>query len=738
MGKASPPVKLKKSWISEHPFVVIGVILTGCLGPFINKAINGDEMLYVWTAEWIQKHPVNFFGLEVNMYGSTIPMWVGIYNPPLISYFLAGVAALFGWHEMVLHLASLVVAFAAAAGIYALAQMWCDRPLLATVVAIFTPAFLVCSTTLTCDVLMLTFWIWALVCWERALASQEHGWWRFAGAGLLAGLAMLTKYSALLLLPLLPVLSLLRTRKSGWWLLGLAVPLAMIAGYEWLTARLYGRGLLFGSAGSVQTHGNEYPGGWEAKGIVGLAFAGGSLLPLLFFAPWLWRRWTLLAVGVVILGISLGICRFGSNLGLLLPWEFPGLLGRRYFWLQVGVLTAAGVHLLLLVGAEAWRRRNVVSVMLILWILSGLFFWTMVNVHLGARRFLPIVPAAAILLVRRREATRGNAVTWGVLWPLIPAAAITLSVAVADYQMASSARTAAEQIAAGYKPKGHKLWFAGGYGTFQYYMEKLGGQRIDIERSLLQPGDIVVVPWLRNATVVLPRGGVGWLGGLPYRPYFWMNPYGDTESTAAGFYGADSGPVPFAIGRLPGQVYYVVKVFSAVQYRTLPANWREVQAGGMPSFPSQSCSIEGNPSYRLDPEAERTLQLASQSKADGKIEEAIQHCREALDKDSNNPVALNNLAWILASASKPELRNGKEAVQLATRAVELTDYREPLFILTLAIAYAEAGDFSRAAGTANTANALAQLTRQNDIAEKSATLLTLYISGKRTNTAYAP
>jgi Flp pilus assembly protein TadD len=158
----------------------------------------------------------------------------------------------------------------------------------------------------------------------------------------------------------------------------------------------------------------------------------------------------------------------------------------------------------------------------------------------------------------------------------------------------------------------------------------------------------------------------------------------------------------------------------------------------MPSFPSQSCSIEGNPSYRLDPEAERTLQLASQSKADGKIEEAIQHCREALDKDSNNPVALNNLAWILASASKPELRNGKEAVQLATRAVELTDYREPLFILTLAIAYAEAGDFSRAAGTANTANALAQLTRQNDIAEKSAKLLTLYASGKTGGSIQTP
>ena len=123
--------------------------------------------------------------------------------------------------------------------------MWCERPLLATVVAIFTPAFLVSSTTLMCDVLMLAFWIWALVLWERALAKRakpvairrEREYWRV--------LAVLTKYSAMTLLPLLPILSILRTRKLGWWLLGLAVPLLMLAGYELITARMYGKGLFF-------------------------------------------------------------------------------------------------------------------------------------------------------------------------------------------------------------------------------------------------------------------------------------------------------------------------------------------------------------------------------------------------------------------------------------------------------------------------------------------------------------
>ena len=179
MRKKSPPAKLKKSWISKHPHVVIGFVLVVGLGPFVNKAIHVDDMLFVRAGEWIQQHPINFFGSEVNIWKSTIPMWMANYNPPLMSYFLAGVASLFGWHEIVLHLACLAVAFSASVGIYSLAQRWCERPLLATLIAMVTPAFLVSSTTLMCDVLMLTFWIWALVYWERALTSNEHGRWQF-------------------------------------------------------------------------------------------------------------------------------------------------------------------------------------------------------------------------------------------------------------------------------------------------------------------------------------------------------------------------------------------------------------------------------------------------------------------------------------------------------------------------------------------------------------------------------
>jgi len=736
MDTESQPVNLKKSWISAHPRVVIGFILVVCLGPFINKAIHTDDALFVWAAEWIQKHPVDFFGFEVNEWFSAIPMWKANWNPPVMSYFLAGVASLFGWSEIVLHLAGLAIAFMAAMGIYSLAQMWCDRPLLATVIAMFTPAFLVSSSTLMCDVLMLTCWIWALVLWERALASGQSRW-RFLGAGVFAGLAVLTKYSAVTLLPLLPILSILRTRKLGWWWLGVAVPLIMVAGYEWMTAKMYGTGLFSAAVGHTH-HSREFPGDWEARGIIGLAFTGGCLLPLLFFAPLLWRPKTLLAGGVVILGIWLAMFPLWDNLGLINSASLgdPEMFKHWYYLLQVALLTAGGLHLLLLTAAEAWHERDINSVMLALWIIGGLFSAIVLNFAVNARSLLLIVPAAAILLVRRLEAARGNSVADGwLLWPLIPAAAITLSIVIADYQLANSDRTAAEQITLKYKSTSHQLWFEG--HALQYYMEKLGGLPIDVERSLLQPGDTVIVPETGTYTP-LPPDSVGWVEALQYAPSSWMNLMGGTENGAAGFYGANWGPVPFNFGKLPNQWYCVVKVFCRVQWNSQPANLREVQAGDVPSLAHGHATIKGNLSFPVNSEAMTQVQLAVRYENEGKIEEAIQHYRIALDVDSNNPVVLNNLAWMLATASRSELRNGEEAVQLATKAVELTDRRIPLFIGTLAAAYAEAGEFSNAVEMAQTARALAWITSQKEIAAKNEKLLSLYSSGKTVDATSAP
>lgn len=57
---------------------------------------------------------------------------------------------------------------------------------------------------------------------------------------------------------------------------------------------------------------------------------------------------------------------------------------------------------------------------------------------------------------------------------------------------------------------------------------------------------------------------------------------------------------------------------------------------------------------------------------------------------------LNNLAWVLATSTFDELRDGERAIVLAEKAADLTDYKEAYILSTLASAYAEVGDFERA------------------------------------------
>ena len=78
----------------------------------------------------------------------------------------------------------------------------------------------------------------------------------------------------------------------------------------------------------------------------------------------------------------------------------------------------------------------------------------------------------------------------------------------------------------------------------------------------------------------------------------------------------------------------------------------------------------------------------------------------------------------LAAAIPPR----KTCAQLATRAVELTEYRYPVMIGTLAAAYAQKGNFSSAAKMAQIAHDLALVTNQKDVAVKNAEFSKLYLS----------
>ncbi len=80
----------------------------------------------------------------------------------------------------------------------------------------------------------------------------------------------------------------------------------------------------------------------------------------------------------------------------------------------------------------------------------------------------------------------------------------------------------------------------------------------------------------------------------------------------------------------------------------------------------------------------------------GKHREAIADLEKASALMPDDSGTLNNLAWVLCTSPTDELRNPKRAIELATKACELTEYKAAHILSTLAAAYADSGDMEAA------------------------------------------
>ena len=111
------------------------------------------------------------------------------------------------------------------------------------------------------------------------------------------------------------------------------------------------------------------------------------------------------------------------------------------------------------------------------------------------------------------------------------------------------------------------------------------------------------------------------------------------------------------------------------------------------------------------------------------IVKALAGRRELVRSHPNDVALLNETAWTLATNPNASIRNGAEAVDLAQRAAQLSDGREPAILGTLAAAYAEAGRFSEAVQTAHKAVELAARQDNQPLAESINAKISLYEAG---------
>lgn len=546
------PTKPKSRRLLE--LLLVALLVVAALVPFIDRALHLDDPFYVWVAQHIAKDPLDFYGFTLNWNGHDEYVYDINKNPPGVSYYLAAVGGLFGWKESNYHAALMLVAVAAAIGIYVVAERLTRYALLATLVAIASPVFLLSATNVMAEMGMLMFYVWALYFWMRGI--QEDRFAFLVLAAVLAALSTLTKYYGLSAIPLFLAYGLAEKRRFGWWMGSLLVTVAILAFYEWYTSRLYGQGHLSGSILYAEQSGlRRHP--THIRMVIGLAFAGGCLFPVVLYSLFLWPWRVLFAAGVAVLAATSVLIT--GPLGRFFVVEPRLGTNEPFYAFQFVVLVVSGISLFLLALRDLYVRRDTASLLLFLWLTGTFVFAVRLNWAINGRSLLAAAVPAGMYIARAWE-LRGMGAgrfQWRLYTPLIPAACLAMTVAYADYTQANTFRFASLHLRTNFGGSNHTIWYQGHWG-FQYYMDEIGAKHTKTTGIDVTDGDYFVSPYYNTAMHNLHTDIVRQHWYLRLQPFKWLTTW--NPQVGAGYYADSWGPMPFVFTRVPPEQFIVASI----------------------------------------------------------------------------------------------------------------------------------------------------------------------------------
>ena len=202
--------------------IVIAVVLLIRL-PFLNQAIQGDDVYYLAGAEHAQIDPLHPNHTRYVFLGDVVDMR-GHPHPPLDVWCLALLLAILGdIREVPFHAAYILFSLLAALSMWSLARRFSPHPLWGTLLFLAVPAFVINGNSLESDVPFVAFWM-------AAAALFAGG--RLLLAAMALFLASMTAFQAIFLTPILAVYVWLFDRRSrSAWIVTL-IPVVTIAAWQ--------------------------------------------------------------------------------------------------------------------------------------------------------------------------------------------------------------------------------------------------------------------------------------------------------------------------------------------------------------------------------------------------------------------------------------------------------------------------------------------------------------------------
>lgn len=528
--KPSTLIQSAQASLAKTPGVVVVVVLTSLfLLPFVNKPFHIDDPAFLAAAHHIQQESYHLYNFDYKWSEVRQSMWSVMRHPPLNSYLLFLVFEFLGDEEFLAHLVYASIAVGCAALQYLLAKDLCKHPVLATLLSVVAPAFLVSATNVMADIPMLCFWLLAVYATWIAVKTDRH--WYLWLAGIAATAAAMTKYFGIAVVPLLLVYWLLATRRWTTHLLALALPVLAVLGWGLYAFSQCGYFHPLDAARSSTQHKSLMV--LVEHSAHTLCYIGGGMLWSLFWLPACFRLPRLMRAGVC--ASFLIIC--------LITW-----------WLQIElvvavpyVLMGTAGGLVLIVSLASWRATpDAGTTLLALWAAGTIVFAGLLNWTVNARIILPAIFPLTVLIVRFIEALPrdGKRMNRWLRSCTYPTLAVSVLVAMADYEFALSSKTFAEETIRQLVRQGRTVHIIGSWG-FLYYMQREGALPLPLGGHVKE-NDLIVVPdatthvWIPRSLPTRPTLLREFPSHIPLR----TNRDRESESTGGGFY-ASHVPLPF-------------------------------------------------------------------------------------------------------------------------------------------------------------------------------------------------
>ncbi len=464
------------------------------------KPLYVDDAVYYRYAAQISRHPFDPYGFEVYWSQQMPEPAMHVLVPPLVPYWLAAGIRLFGdrpvWWKLwvfpfsLLFAVSLDALFRRFAGGLETPLLW---------MTILSPVFLP-SLNLMLDIPALALGLLALTQFQRA--ADRGSWGLSALSGWIAGLALLTKYTALVI----PAALL----GYGWVfrrirLASLAAALALLVFAAWELALGYAYGeshflyhlQIWGIGGLAPSSRKELH---LLQPLVGILGGVAPVLALLGLAAMEGRRRHLiLAAAVTVAGYAL----IAVAPELRLPTGKSSLNNLVFGVLGLGVcgvLAAVAWRVWRLSKGRAWARngpgQSGTGRFLVLWLGLELAGYLALSPYPAVRRVMGVVVSATALVGHLASRTaspwmRRHLVPWvvagGMLLGLVYAG-VDLLEAKADKEIVDrAARYIRER-----DPRA-SIWYVGLWGV-QFYADRAGMKPTIPGVSRLRRGDWLVVP----------------------------------------------------------------------------------------------------------------------------------------------------------------------------------------------------------------------------------------------------